>query len=105
MRSAWRNVSETSLTTVGVSSKRDNFAKQLIFASKTTTPLGSLPKLGLLASELEGNFACVEALLEETRDGGGEVHANVREKLLGIGFEVFVHADGKGSCHCRLSFL
>ena len=29
------------------------------------------------------------------REGGGEVHANVREKLLDIGFEVFVNADGK----------
>ena len=48
-----------------------------------------------LASELEGNFANVDALFEEARDGGGEVHANVREKLLGISLEVFVYADGK----------
>ena len=47
----------------------------------------------------------IDALFEETRDGGGEVHSNVREKFLSLSLEVFVHADGKCCCHCRLSFF
>ena len=57
------------------------------------------------ASSVSSRGVFLRPSLKETRDGGGEVHANVREKLLGISLEVFVHADGKCCCHCRLSFL
>ena len=58
----------------------------------------------LYPAELEGDFADVEALLEEAGDCRREVHADVGEKLLGVGFEIFVDTDGKRGSHGVVSF-